>query len=211
MNKFKIKNYRPDNSNKSTYIDALKIYIEHIIYKYSKLNCIFQPMTEIVGDYSRDIRLRAAVNVLFKNYGPKIGHRSLWLLRHATYNVDKLAKLVYEEEIRLRSLVWCINSWGDPYRSKKINYDMSEKMFREEFIKKYYDVTKEILLSDKTCPGEKTITILNSMYELGIKTFNQGYEKSMLDERYKINDGVVEAYCKMEAELAKLKKLIDKN
>ena len=201
--------------------------------RYAKRKYNFEPLTNILGDYSNDIFARSIKEVLFEKktvyvyikdvskgsiatvadcYIPK----KIWRLRklNCPKNMDYThfaAKEVIEYQKTLRNFVWRKNGWNRKPETtrEKFNF-LSGIAFRHEneFINTYWDKFA-YFISDEEKRRElmhAIYTALNNRYQDGVRDGARLYKEKMSgDNKVKM----IDIYNSLEIGLNDLKKLID--
>ena len=106
--------------NNISYQHRVTKLIIKIYDKFALRENIDESLTKTLGDYSNDILLRTIRDVMFDRIEVK-PKKYLWVLSRVSLEpyenyYEHIARLVIDEQINLRRLIWRKNKWGEPYR-----------------------------------------------------------------------------------------------
>jgi len=102
------------------HVKKVEDFILSITGKYVKRPNIWEPLNNILGDFSKDLFLRAVRNIMFERINVPFQGRivKIWLIKtwagqlKGQEHITWLAKQIIQEEIDLKKMVWRKNKWA---------------------------------------------------------------------------------------------------
>ena len=206
-------------NNQKEHIKTIETFVLQLMDKYAKRKSNFEPLTKILGDFSKDPFLRAVRNVMFVKIVVHVDskEKNMWQvarLHDCPMNenyVTWAAKKIIDEQIRIRKLAWFLNGWGNPYPPRRaIRFDISpEACMSESFAT--FKMRTENKMAEYVADVDLRDELLRAIYEYGKAMQAYGYSYGNCDGKEAHKDTLIKVYNDIEFGLNAIKGIIDED